>query len=365
MSSQSSPSIRSLAGIRGAVYVPARAFNAHQAWREYEPLSVERDLGYAARLNLNAIRFFVSYEYWLDEPGGLERALDHFLDSAAVEGLRALPILFESAGREPTREHLRDRDPETACAVCSPAADVIRNERRWSERRPRGLFGTARRALRLDRGDRRTTGGPREYVEWFAERYGDDDRLLAIEIMNEPGGWAERLRFARRMLRVADDGRGDVPLTMGCKDLETNLAFEEPRLDAFQFHHNLPPTRERARDAFADARRFGDEHGRPVWLTEWQRTRDEPPDVTHPHYASLADVVRESDLDGDFFWSLMLKPAYLPKQRENGRLNGVFHEDGPVWSAADARAIAGDPDLPIRERRDPPSWLPGGVTRAE
>ena len=100
---------------------------------------------------------------------------------------------------------------------------------------------------------------------------------------------------------------------------------------------------------------------RPVWLTEWQRTREEPPDRRLPNYASLAETVRESAVDGDFFWSLLLKPAYLPRQRRLGRLNGVFHEDGAVWSRADARALADDPAAAFDERRRPPDWLPDGV----
>ncbi|WP_143423299.1 glycoside hydrolase 5 family protein [Halegenticoccus soli] len=357
---------RSLSGVRGAVYVPARAFNAYQLWERYDTAEVERDLGYASTLNLNAVRLFLSYERWRDDPEGLEASFDHLLEAAASNGIRVLPILFESAGREPTRDHLADRDPETACAVCSPSHDVIGDERRWSGAGG-GMFDAARRALGLGRGgerDGRDGSAPRQYVEWFVGRYDADDRLLALEIMNEPGGWPKRVNFARRMLRVADDLREDLPLTMGCKALRFNEDYDDPELDAFQFHHNLPPDAADVREKLADARRFADRRGKPVWLTEWQRTRKRPPHPMLPNYASLAETIRGGDVDGDFLWSLMLKPAYLPNQRRKGRLNGLFHEDGAVWSAADARAVAGDPDLEIDERREPPRWLPEGLTRA-
>ncbi|WP_224268808.1 glycoside hydrolase [Haloprofundus salinisoli] len=373
---------RELSDVRGAVYVPARAFNAYQFWEEYDPDETERDFRLAKRLNRDVLRLFLSYEYWFDAPQSMERNVDNLVSTAEEEGLRVLPILFESAGEEPTRERCRDRDPHTACAVRSPSHDVINDENRWSGRNggggDGGIFSEAKQALGLgrdtahtedgrDADDRfgRQPGGPREYVEWFVDRYGDDDALLALEIMNEPGDWDQRLKFARRMLRVADDHRNDLPLTMGCKGLRYNALYDDPELDVFQFHLNLPPTARKMEERMRKAREFADGHGKPVWLTEWQRTREEPPNKFLPHYASLAETIREGPVDGDFFWSLMLKPAYLPDQREKGRINGVFHRDGSVYSATDARALAGDDSRDFEERRQQPSWLPADLTRAE
>ena len=60
----------------------------------------------------------------------------------------------------------------------------------------------------------------------------------------------------------------------------------------------------------------------------------------------------------------MLKPAYLQKQRKRGRMNGVFHEDGAVFSVEDARAVAADLTLELLERRESPAWLPEGIVAA-
>jgi len=45
----------------------------------------------------------------------------------------------------------------------------------------------------------------------------------------------------------------------------------------------------------------------------------------------------------------MIKPAYLPPQRAQGTINGLFWTDGSVWSLSDARAISGDSLLKIPE----------------
>ena len=338
-----------LSNVRGAVYVPARAYNAFQSWRDYDPGATDRDVGFAARLGLDALRVFLSYERWLAGADAHGEAFEHLLAAADERGLGVVPILFESAGVEPTEANLTDRDPETACAVRSPSHEVVRNERAWTSddvaSRLRGLLG----------GD--PDASPGSFVEWFLGRYGDDDRLLAVEVMNEPGGWPQRVSFARAMLRRAASFDPAAPLTMGCKSPGNNRQYQDPGLDVYQYHHNVPPTADDLRRSARRAGEVADADGVPVWLTEWQRTREEPPDRMLPNYASLAAAVRESDVEGDFFWSLMLKPAYLPKMRQKGRVNGVFHEDGAVWSLEDARALAGEGfDAP--ERRERPAWTP-------
>src|SRR6056297_2146912 len=117
--------------VRGALYVPARAWNTFQLWHDYDPAIIERDLDYADAVNLNAIRTWVSYEQWLADPAALERAVDHFLAAAADRGMRVLFGLFESVGKEPTEENLHATDPLTAPPVQSPSSPVVRNEYLW------------------------------------------------------------------------------------------------------------------------------------------------------------------------------------------------------------------------------------------
>lgn len=320
-----------LTGVRGAIYFPSRAFNHYQTWESYDRSAVHGDLVRATDLGLNALRVFVSFEYWRDHPERFERRFDSFLKLAGGHGLRVLPMLFESIGDEPTEANLTDRDVTTAFAVKSPHSEIVKTPARWSE--------------------------PRRFVSWFVERYGDDDNLLAVEIMNEPGKWKKRVAFCQEMLVAAREADEDVPLTMGCKDFEFNELYADPGLDVYQFHFNLPPTAADMRTKLREAAAFAEETETPIWLTEWQRTREEPPNKFLPNYSSLAPVIRESEIDGDFFWQLMLKPAYIEKPRKQGRLNGLFHENGEVFSSADARAIAGADDAAFgRERREWPEF---------
>ncbi len=319
--------------IRGAVYIPARDYNAPQLWKNYDGAEVRRDIGYARRVGLNALRLWASYEFWLAEPDALGRRFDDLLAAAGEGGIGVLVSLFENCGVLPTDENLWTTDPQRAFCIRSPHPDeVVRTPSEW--------------------------GRPAEFVGWFMDRYRDDGRLIGIELMNEPGTREDgAMPFARRMLETATAVRGNVPLTVGCSTLENSRFYAALGVDVLQFHHNFPASEEDLRGQIEAALRLRKEMGRPIWLTEVQRIRsvsgwgdERPPrEDLGPDLASLMPVVREYGLPW-FFWSLMVKPAYLPAQRAKGTVNGLFHEDGAVWSLADARAVAGDTDLVLEER---------------
>ncbi|MCX7011291.1 MAG: glycoside hydrolase [Candidatus Sumerlaeota bacterium] len=334
-------SSKTAAEVWGAIYIPARAFNAPQFWRNYDPDEAKRDMGYAASVNLNALRVWVSYEFWKMAPNDFAGVFDDFLKKAAAKRIRLMPSLFENCGVDPTKENMWTTGPTKAFAIRSPhKADIVDNPKRW--------------------------GGPARFVEWFLDRYGSDRRLLAIELMNEPFP-EESKRFARAMIARANELRGSVPLTLGAASADMNLYFLDCGIDVFQVHENFPKDEEAMRQKVGDALRAGRVCGKRVWLTEWQRLRPTtggwkrgdrlPEKELGPDLASVAGIVRSFGMDA-FFWSLMVKPAYLPGQRHNGTINGLFWEDGAVWSQADARAVAGDKKLKFEERRGWPEWGP-------
>jgi len=327
--------------VKGAVYIPARAFNTWQAWQEFNPTVAERDLQYAARLGLNALRVWFNYEFWIEAPGAASDAFDDFLRAANEVRIRPLVSLFEDCGVPYTPETARSKNPKEAFCLRSPGPDIIDDTTTWNS--------------------------PRRYVEWFMDRYGNDARLLSIEVMNEPWWREENQRFALEMLRVAKDGKGTVDLSMGTlgRDVFHNLPYVDAGIDVFQFHLNFPESAEQFENALYEARLIEKLIGKPIWLTEWQRVRsktgwkDEPVPIEErgPAYKILAEIISKHRI-GSFFWSLMLRPAYLPQQRKWGTFNGLFHEDGSVWSIEDARALAGDPNFEAEERKKLPDWIP-------
>lgn len=333
--------------IHGAVYVAANAYNAPQMWKEFSVEETRRDFGYARKINLNALRLWASYEYWRMEPDRFKAAFDQMLGVAHENGIRILVSLFENCGVVYTGDEMWTKDPHKAFAMLSPNPSIVSpsNQAAWE--------------------------GPREFVKWFMTTYRNDDRLLAIEVMNEPREKPVQqppsVPFAKSMFVTAKSMQGTVPLTIGFAESEKlALQFIPLGLDIIEFHDNYPLSAEQLEKHVRTAVEFGKEHNLPVWLGEWQRVRPSgtgfgnqklTPEELGPDYKSLAAVVRKYPV-GSFFWSLMIKRAYLTSQRSKGTINGLFWTDGAVWSLADARAIANDPTLNLVERHTLPAGFP-------
>ncbi len=328
--------------VRGAIYLPARAFNRYQMWDDYDPDIIERDLGYAASLNLNAIRTWLSYEYWLIEPEDHMESLEHLLDTADKHGIRVLLGLFDSVGLEPTFENLVKNDPKTAVQTFSPSTRTEVTKNLWDD--------------------------PRQFIAEFMQRYRNDGRLLAIELTNEPGWNKKDIRFFKQIVDTMTFYRGEIPLSVGSTSLENNAQYLEWGMDVLQFHYNFARTPALYNRVLRQASNIEEKLGKPVWLSEWQRIRpgktffaNVSGNAAVPDYSSLAPTIRKSGV-GNFFWSLMLKPAFSLYMRRNGVLNGLFHEDGAVWSLDDARSIkamSGDPSFDGTERPEYPAWAEG------
>lgn len=310
--------------IRGAVYIPARAYNVYQMWREYDPQVTERDLSYAKSLRLNALRLWTSYEWWLEDRDSLEKSMRHLFTAAERQGIRLLVSAFEGCGVEPTRERFLDKDPWTAVCVTSPGEAVIGATDGW--RRP-----------------------------------------LALEPANEPRHTVAQTRFVRALFREARRLNAPCRLSHGALGgVLLNIIVMDLGVDILQTHENFPRSVEAFEEELRRCELLAEGLERDVYITEWQRVRTGGPGWERgavlgsgewePNLASLAPSVHRHPRIGSFFWSLMLKPAYLPEQRPKGTLNGVFHEDGCVYSLADARAVSENAKFTAQERREWPEW---------
>ena len=201
------------------------------------------------------------------------------------------------------------------------------------------------------------------FVDWFMGLYKNDCRLLAIEATNEPKSSNDHrfgVAVAERMRRFS----GSLPITIGSQELVDNLLYTDC-VDIYQTHENFVLSEAQLKTTLSRIRMVQEVSGKPIWIAEWQRFRNTQfnsfSDDAHftrqdvlPDHAHLAEVLRDTGV-GTFLWSLMLKPAYLTVSRRHGTFSGVFHEDGSVYSLADARAIAGDPTLELPENHTLPT----------
>src|SRR5678809_1320944 len=83
------------AALRGANYVPSHASTSVAAWTTYDPVQIDRELGYAQRLRLNSLRVFLQYVVYEADPALFTSRLRDFVDRCHGKGVRPLFVLFD------------------------------------------------------------------------------------------------------------------------------------------------------------------------------------------------------------------------------------------------------------------------------
>ena len=95
---------KDLSGVRGFNYQSAETIGHAEFWLQYNPSVTERDLDYAARLQLNQVRVFIPYAAWEGNKEALRRNLLHFVRAARARGMDVMPTMQYKFGE------WRDRD---------------------------------------------------------------------------------------------------------------------------------------------------------------------------------------------------------------------------------------------------------------
>ena len=136
-------------------------------WRgaTFDPVSIDRELGWAAQIGFNALRTNLHYLDWHFDRDGLVDRVDRFLDIAARHGIATMLCLFddcEFSGEPPQWGPQPTPRPgvHNSCAIGSPGAT-------WSQRRRVAVPARLRHDL--------------------LNRFGSDPRVVVWDLYNEPG----------------------------------------------------------------------------------------------------------------------------------------------------------------------------------
>lgn len=160
----------------GCNFLPSSAVNYLEMWQRdsFDRATIERELGWAAKIGYNAVRTNPHFLAWTHDRDGLLERIDWFLGVADTLGLTTVPCLFDDCGfggQEPVYGPQPDPVPDVhnSRAVASPGREAVMDRRLWPafERYVRDVT----RAFRADR------------------------RILFWDIYNEPGN---RMEFGPR-----------------------------------------------------------------------------------------------------------------------------------------------------------------------
>ncbi|SPE34594.1 conserved exported hypothetical protein [Candidatus Sulfopaludibacter sp. SbA3] len=148
----------------GANFIPSTASNQLEMWQQetFDPVTIDRELGWAQDLGMNTMRVFLHDLLWKDQ-SGFERRLNVFLRLADKHKMRVILVLFDSCW-DPFPELGTQRAPRPG----------IHNSR-W-------LQSPGAPALQ----DVKQVGRLMSYVQDLLHDYANDKRILAWDLWNEP-----------------------------------------------------------------------------------------------------------------------------------------------------------------------------------
>jgi hypothetical protein len=87
--------------IHGAVYIPTKAWNAYQQWRDYSHEITDRDFGVCTKPEDQCDSVWMSYEFGSVTRKTLRQSLRIWFLVAFSKGIRVMPSMFECCGRDP------------------------------------------------------------------------------------------------------------------------------------------------------------------------------------------------------------------------------------------------------------------------
>ncbi len=149
----------------GCNFTPSTAINQLEMWQEdsFDPLTIDRELGLAASVGMNTARVYLHDLLFAADPMGFLDRIDQFLTIAASHQIRTMLVLFDSCWHP--RPQLGPQ-PDPVPGVHNSG---------WVQSPGEAVLADPAEQARL-----------RTYVETVVARFGQDHRVLAWDIWNEP-----------------------------------------------------------------------------------------------------------------------------------------------------------------------------------
>jgi hypothetical protein len=217
--------------ILGANFVPSTASNQLEMWQAetFDPVTIDRELGYAQQLGMNSMRVFLHNLLWRQDAAGFLEHIDQFLQIADGHHIRITFVLFDGCWNPQPRI---GRQPEprpfvhNSTWVQSPGRDLLDDESRWeTELRP--------------------------YVVGILGHFRNDKRILMWDLYNEPdnpneGSYADgstkpiqALKLLQESFEWARSENPSQPLTSGLwiHSLPAIARFQVEHSDVITFHN--------------------------------------------------------------------------------------------------------------------------------
>jgi hypothetical protein len=301
----------------GCNFIPSTAINQLEMWQAdtFDPKTIDRELGWAAKIGFNTMRVFLHDLVWEADAAGLKKRIGQYLDIAERHKIRTMFVLFDDCWNQNPKI---GKQPAPIPGVHnsgwmqSPGSAVVTNPKDWG---------------RLER-----------YVKDVVSTFARDKRIIVWDLYNEPGNEKlgdQSLPLLKEVFRWAKGAKPEQPLTVG-------VWFGNQKLNDFQLQSSDIITFHNYHDAANLRKQIGElkKHGRPVICTEYMaRTRDSRFDTHLP-------VLKEENV-GCYNWGLVsgktqtIYPWRSPKGAPEPKIwfHDVFRADGTPFDPKEVTLI--------------------------
>ncbi|MCE1199582.1 MAG: hypothetical protein LWW85_11485 [Marinilabiliales bacterium] len=238
--------------LRGSNFNPSTAINQLETWQaeSFDTTTINRELGWAQSIGLNAMRVFLHHVAWETDKEGFKKRMDQYLKIATAHGVQTIFVFFDDCWN-PTYKAGKQPEPKPG----------IHNSG-WV-RDPGELLYT----------DTTLVHTLEAYVKDVLTTFRDDQRIALWDLYNEPGnsGYGNRsMPLLQKVFIWAREVNPSQPLSSGVWSLplkELN-AFQVANSDIITYHNYDDPVKHKA--AIDTLRKCN----RPLVCTEYMARRN-------------------------------------------------------------------------------------------
>jgi hypothetical protein len=151
--------------LAGCNFIPSTAINQLEMWQAetFDPVTIDRELGYAEKLGFNTARVFLHDLLWKQDAVGFLKRTDEFLAIADKHGVKTMFVLFDSCWHP-----LPKLGPQPAPIPFTHNSGWVQNPGIEALKNP-GAYPHLK-----------------EYVLGVVRHYADDPRVIVWDVWNEP-----------------------------------------------------------------------------------------------------------------------------------------------------------------------------------